>query len=212
MGDLGVELHAVKMARRVGHGGNGRIGRLTTVLEARRQSGYPVPMAHPHVVLRIPVVHGIAEKGIRRDPRHPGVAKLALVRGLHRAAQLKRHGLHAVANAQHRHAQLKNDARRPRRFLQGHAFRPPGEDDAARRPVDDFRLGNIKGQNFAKDPELPHPARDELGVLRSKVEDQNPFLVNVVAHGGSRLALAGRVVRCFLGNAHPVHVAFRHAR
>ena len=99
MGNLGMELHAVEMASRVGHGCNGRVGRLAAVLKARRQSGHPIPVAHPHVVVRSSMVYGVAEEGIGRQPSHSRVAKFTLVRGLHRAPQLKRHGLHAIANA-----------------------------------------------------------------------------------------------------------------
>ena len=43
---------------------------------------------------------------------HCGEAEFALVAAFDLAAQLVRHGLHAVADAQHRHAQLEHGLRR----------------------------------------------------------------------------------------------------
>jgi hypothetical protein len=34
--------------------------------------------------------------------------------------------------------------------------------------------------DFAVDPDLAHPARDQLRVLRAEIEDQYPVLVNVM--------------------------------
>ena len=64
---------------------------------------------------------------------HLGVAELAHRARLDRAAQLRRHRLHAVADAEHRHAERPDDLRRPRRVAFGHAFRPARQDDAPRR-------------------------------------------------------------------------------
>ncbi len=46
---------------------------------------------------------------------HFGIAEFAHLAVFHLAAQLRRHGLHAVADAQHRHAQLEHGLRRARR-------------------------------------------------------------------------------------------------
>ena len=65
---------------------------------------------------------------------HGGKAELALVAALDLAAQLVRHGLHAVADAQHRHAELEHRLRRLVGRVFVHAGVAAGEDDALELP------------------------------------------------------------------------------
>ncbi len=61
-----------------------------------------------------------------------GAAEFAVMPGLDLAAELLRHGLLAVADAEHRHAGLVDRLRRERRVLLEHRSRAAGEDDAFR--------------------------------------------------------------------------------
>ena len=63
---------------------------------------------------------------------HLGIAEFAMRAGFDLAAQLLGHGLHAVADAQHRHAQIKDQPAAPGACRLGDRLRPAGEDDAAR--------------------------------------------------------------------------------
>ena len=108
-----------------------------------------------------------------------GIAELTMVASHHAAAELLRHGLHAVADAEHRHAELEHGLRRARRLLVGDGLGAAGEDDAARLPLADVVVGDVPGQDLAVHAELAHAARDELGVLRAEVEDQDARGVDV---------------------------------
>src|SRR5512133_1881492 len=106
-----------------------------------------------------------------------GRAKLALVPAGDSAAQLVSHGLHAVANAQDRHAQFKH---RRRRFV-GRVFidarMATGQDDALELAIAGIGahpvVGNVAGMYFAKDMGLADAPRNELGDLRAKVKNED---------------------------------------
>ena len=112
--------------------------------------------------------------------RHIGMAELAVRRPRQRAAQDLRHELHAVADAEHRHAHLEQRVVAVRRAGLVDAHRPAREDDPGRLPA-----GNLGGRRAERDDlgihvQLAEPPRDELGVLRSEVEDQD----DLMRHGG----------------------------
>jgi hypothetical protein len=119
-----------------------------------------------------------------------GVAELTMVAGQHAAAELLRHGLHAVADAEHGNAELEHHLRRARRLLVGDGLRAAREDDALRLPLADVVAGDVPGQDFAEHALLAHAARDELGVLGAEVEDQDARGVDV----GLRFSIAQAVI------------------
>ncbi len=116
MRDLGMELHAVEAALlirhrrdRAGVGGSHQ-------LEPRRQLRDLVAVAHPdleHAVAfrRAQVLDVFQQPGVAARPDF-GVAELAHASRLDPAAELLGHGLHPVADAQHRHAQVEHRRRR----------------------------------------------------------------------------------------------------
>ncbi len=129
VGDFRVELHAVeapalvahRRERDVGGGGGGR--------EPSRQRGHAIAVAHPHVehclAGRIAAVREVIEQARGAGHGHFRVTELALGGRRDPAAELLRHGLHAVADAEYRHAELVHRRRRPRRVLVGHRLRSP---------------------------------------------------------------------------------------
>ncbi len=115
VGDFGMELYAVESARLVGHAGNRRGGVGTDDPETGRQFGDLVAVAHPHVEQAVPFVVGpvlnIAQQGRVALGADFGITEFALGGVFDLAAELRRHGLHAVADAQHRHAKVEHDVR-----------------------------------------------------------------------------------------------------
>jgi hypothetical protein len=89
------------------------------------------------------------------------------------AAELVRHRLHAIANAENRDPEMEH------RFgcLVGgffvHAGMAPGEDDALEqtvgRVVTDPFVGHIAGMHLAIDMRLAHAPGDELGDLGAEI-------------------------------------------
>ena len=112
---------------------------------------------------------------------HLGIAELALCG---RASTLPpscvRHGLHAVADAQHRHAQLEHRLRRLSVVLLVDAGVAAGQDDALERAIArvgaDPVVAHVAGMDLAKHMRLAHAARDQLGDLGAEIEDED-FLV-----------------------------------
>jgi hypothetical protein len=80
-------------------------------------------VAHPHRVALALLPHAL-EQGRIGDHFDLGAAELAVMAALDLAAELGRHGLLAVADAEHRHARLEHALRRPRRGVVGHRLRP----------------------------------------------------------------------------------------
>ena len=188
--DFGVELHGVEVPRLVGHAGNGAARRAGHELEAGWQLGHLVAVAHPH--LEHAVAFGCVEildvlEQIRVAARaYLGVAELALVAALHLAAQLLCHGLHAVADAQHRHAQLEHRLwRAVGGFFVG-AGVAAGQDHAFQLAIGGKLAhpvaADVAGVHFAVDVRLADAAGDELGDLGAEVEDEDLL----VLHGGRR--------------------------
>ncbi len=136
-----------------------------------------------------------------------GVAELADLARLDHAAQLRGHRLHAVTDAEHRHALRPHGGRRTWRVAFGDAVRAAREHDALRREPADERIVDVVRMNLAVHVRLAQPARDQLRVLRAEVENQDP--------GMRRAAMAARsidaIIRRFLHDLHIVHVRFANA-
>ncbi len=176
--DLGMELHRVEAARRIGHRRDRARVAAPDHAESRRQRGDLVAVAHPDVeqpvALRVAAVLDAGEE-LRVSARaHLRVAELAHAARLDRAAELRRHRLHAVADAEHRHALRPHGGRRARRVAVGHAVRAAREHDALRREAADEIVADVVRMDLAVDVRLAQAARDQLRVLRAEVEDQDP--------------------------------------
>ena len=169
---LGVELEPVEAALLVGDRGEGRGVAAGDRDEALGDRHDPVAVAHPD---------GRALAGIEdaREQRRGaveadlGAAVLALRGGLDPAAELGAHGLLAVADAEHGHAQLEHGRWCP--GAQGLVGRGGAarEDDRGGREAGDEQVVDGAGVDLAVDAVLAHAARDQLGVLRAEVEDQD---------------------------------------
>ncbi len=109
---------------------------------------------------------------------------LARLGRLHLAAQNLRPDLHSVADAQNRYTHFKNGWIAARRVGLVDAARAAAEDDAF--GVEFLKLGgrSVGPNQFAEHALFPHPPRDELGILRAKIQDRDDFVVvhlNLVA-------------------------------
>ena len=99
---FGVELYAVKALVRIGHGGHGAVGSVGDGGKALRRLGYLPGMAHPALALGF---QPLEQAGLGFIHRNAGTAIFALRAFLDGSAVQVGHQLHAVANAQHRHAE-----------------------------------------------------------------------------------------------------------
>jgi hypothetical protein len=191
VGDLGMELHAVVAAALVGHAGDRAARRRCHQAEAGRQRRDLVAVAHPHLEHAVAlgggeVLEALQQPGVaaRADL---GVAELAVGARLDLPAELHRHREHAVADAQHRHAELEHRLRRAQLVLlvgRGVAAR---QDDSLRPELADEGVTDVVRMDLAEDVRLADAPGDQLCHLRAEIENQDP-----VMHGASSRSQTGR--------------------
>ena len=140
--------------------------------------GHPVAVAHPDRIALAFSPHALEQRALG-DDLDLGAAELAVMAALDLAAELRRHRLLAVADAEHRHAGVEDVLRRPRRDRLGHRGRPAGEDDALRLHLAEGLLGRLERHDLGIDPLLAHPPRDELRHLRAEIDDEDLVVVGV---------------------------------
>ncbi len=105
--------------------------------------------------------------------RERGAAELADRRALDAAAQLERHRLHPVTDAEHRDPELEQLRTQLGRALAVDRRRTAGEDQPARRAPLDLLERRVVRQQLGEHAALAHPPRDQLRVLAPEVEDEN---------------------------------------
>jgi hypothetical protein len=108
-----------------------------------------------------------------------GVAEFPMRRCLDLAAELRRHGLHAIADAQHGNAEFEYRLRGSRRIVEIDGLRTAREDDAIGPERPEILVRHIPGVNLGVDPDLAHAPGDQLGVLAAEIEDQQPVGVDI---------------------------------
>ena len=167
-----MELRGVELARVVADDGDRRVGRDAEHLEAFRQLGDAVAMAHPDRIFLALLPDAFENRAVG-DDLHFGAAEFAMVPALYSASELRRHRLLAVADAEHRHAGVIDRLRRQRGVLVEHGGWPARQDHRLRLHVAEGGLGLLVGHDLAIDLFLAHPARDQLGHLRAEIDDQD---------------------------------------
>jgi hypothetical protein len=183
VGDLGMELDCVVAALLVGHAGDRTARRRGHQLEAGRQRGDLVAVAHPHLQHAVAfggreVLDALQQARVAACA-HLRVAELAMAARLDLAAELHRHREHAVADAEHRHAEF------PDRLRCAQVLRFVGrrvasrQDDRLRPERADELAADVVRMDLAEDVRLADAPRDQLRDLGAEIEDQD-----LVVHGG----------------------------
>ena len=173
---LGMELDAVESASFIRHPGNRAARRRGHQREAGRQRRHLVAMTHPHGQHAVAgrgaeVLDPLEQPGVAMGP-YFGVAELAVRTGLDLATLLHHHREHAVADAQHRHAQLPDRLGGAQVVGLVGTGVTAGENHALDRVLAGVLanpgVADVAGMDFAVDVRLTHAAGDELGDLGSK--------------------------------------------
>jgi hypothetical protein len=125
---------------------------------------------------------------------HLSEAELAHLAGLDPPAELLRHGLHAVADAEHGNAELEYRLGRTQPLHRGDRLGPAGEHDAPGLALAQRVLVDVAGNDLRVSAGVADPARDELGVLRAEIQDQDQIVMD--AHGAPS-RLGGRLNAAF---------------
>ncbi|MNU46932.1 hypothetical protein D3C71_358050 [compost metagenome] len=172
-----VELHAVELALFIGHGGDRAARGVAHQLEAWRHFQHLVAMAHPHFQHAVAFVGNevgdtVEQLGVAAGT-HFGVAEFAYQAVFHLATQLGRHGLHAVADAQHGHAQLEHGLRRTRRVAVQGGIVAARQDHAGGAIVAHELVADVIREDFGKHAGIAHAAGDQLGDLGTEIENED---------------------------------------
>jgi hypothetical protein len=122
-----------------------------------------------------------------------GVTELAMTRAPHFTAQDRRHQLHAVTDAEDGRAELEQPCVAVGRFRIRHAARPTGQDEAGGLPGLEHLERRIERNDFGVDRQLAQAPRDQLGVLRSEVQNEDGLM-----HGGRRYYRSGVAPRAHI--------------
>ena len=168
---FGMELHGVDLAAFIGHGSHFEGGGAAGDHEAGRGSLDLVAVAHPHAA-GLGAVQAVPQ-GAGGFQGQVGRAVFA-GQGLGQfAAQVLGQQLHAVADAQHRHAQFQEALVQGGGIGFAHAGRTAGKDDGRRSHSGHFGGGDVAGMDFGIHAGFTHTSCDELGDLRTVVNDND---------------------------------------
>ena len=161
---LRMELHAVEPAR----------GRLERRDRRRRRAGddlcplgrrgHGVAVAHPD---RLLVRQAVEQRTAARLP------EFGCARPLDDAAELERHQLHSVADAERRDPELEHVAIHPRRIVGVHRGGPAGKDQRVRIPRPHLLRADRVRHELRIHARLAHAARDQLRVLPTEIDDED---------------------------------------
>jgi hypothetical protein len=167
------------------------IGRGGADTKAFRELSHPIPMAHPHRLLRRQPVEKHA--GLDHIDLRPTV--LSMLGAFDLPAELVGRKMHAVTDPQDRNPELENGGIHLRRVRLVDALRPTRENHSDGVLLPNLLRAEVEGLDHAVDPVLPHPAGDQLGVLAAKIQDDDGLMA------AWRLGRASRIV-CHSSRSH----------
>ena len=133
-------------------------------------------MAHPDGIGRAPFPYAIEQRRGFGD-LDLGAAELAVMTRGDFAAELDRHQLLAVTDAEDGNAGLEDRLRRAGRSVLQNRRRAAGEDHRLGLEGREHGLCRLERHDFAIDSGLAHPAGDKLGDLRPKIDDEHFVVV-----------------------------------
>ena len=186
--DFRVELDAVEPPGRILERRDGRRGGASRDRRAERRRGDRVAMAHPDGLLRRQPVEERARAVVEL-----GLAELRGPRSRDLAAELERHQLGAVADAERGDPELEELLVDPRRPLRVDRRGAAGEDHRDGVAPADLRRAQRVRDELGVDPGIADAARDQLRVLAAEVEHEHRTLLGRGFRGRKRMDGAHQV-------------------
>lgn len=165
-----MELDAVKPSFLVGHGRHRTVDGVGDHGKSLGRAGHLKGVTHPTDAFGLHALEQAALGGIHGN-RRPSI--LPLLSALDGSAHEMGHELHAIADAQNRHAQREHRRINPGRALFQHAGRPAGKDNAPGIFLANLLYTGRIRQHAGIDPALADAPGNELGILAAKVKNQN---------------------------------------
>ena len=169
--DLRVKLHAVHLSIDRPEGGHRSAVGARQHLVARRRLAQVIPVAHPHrdLLARLEAV----EEPVRGNDLENGTTILPATGPHDMTARQLPNELHAIADAQERHAYFQKLRTGARDLIIVDARRTSREDDPRRIPLPDPVRRSVRRMDLTVDSLLADAPRDELRVLGTVIEDEN---------------------------------------
>ena len=180
--DFGVPLDAEDAPFAILECGNGRARRNGDHVEAFGSFVNAVAVAHPHVLVEVLIGK---QNGIALNFSEQGRAVLASARGGDRPAEGLRDCLEAVAQTEYRNTRLEERGVKFRGAVGIHGAGTAGEDERFGVLRENFARAHGVRDDLGVNVRFADPARDELRVLRTKIDDEDRILLGaelVVVH------------------------------
>ncbi len=174
----------------MGHGRDRRIGARRHNRKSLGRRGDEIAVTRPHTNLG-----GNVQEKRRGGCSDRRVAELALRGGRDRAAELVCHQLHAVADTQHRPAQIEQPWVALRRTGVGHAFRSARKNDPNRLSCANLVGRGVRRPDFRVHRKLAKPASDQLRVLRPEIKNDDGLMAHGLLEQGPTLVDAKALER-----------------
>ena len=182
---LGVELGAIIAPLVIGDQRKGRAFGGRDNPETRRKFGDLVAVAHPDLMPLANLPQAVKQHAFlgNLDKRAAEFTPFTgLVPWPHLAAELVRHHLLAIADAEDRQAAVKQDLRRPRTAFLGHAGRRSRQDNPLRLQPVKRLFGAVERSDLRIDACFADPTGNKLRDLRAEIDDQDGFFMSY-GHG-----------------------------
>ena len=122
------------------------------------------------------------------------IAKFTHLPAFDLATELLGHGLHAIADAKNRYTELEHCLRRTVGRLMMRRHVTARKNHATRGKLANKLIPHITGVDLAIDVGLANPPRDQLGDLRTKIEDEDAIVhgcLPVVSDHANRPSMPG---------------------
>src|SRR5690606_88924 len=195
MPNRGMELHGVETALLVGDRRKGGTGRRTDDAKPFRKRGDAVSVAHPDLMARALGPDAIEQGAFILDLQE-GASEFAMMAAFHLAAELRAHGLLAIADAKDRNVGLEDRLRGTRTADVDGGSRAAGEDHRLRGKAAESLLGRLERNDLGIDAGLAHATRYELRHLAAEVDDKDGVGMSCLGHGEPLVKEASRRNGC----------------
>ena len=141
-----------------------------------------VAVAHPDL-FAVARMEKIRQDRVVHDLLDESPAEFTARAAFHLAAQLLHHHLLAIADAEHRHAELKNRIIGARAVVPCHAGRAARQDHGLRVILaEKRRIDLVERVDFTIDAALAQASCDQLRHLAAEIDDEGAF-VSLLSHG-----------------------------
>ena len=208
MHHLRMKLDTIETAANVLNGSHRGILRPSCDRKASGDLFHMIAMAHPDRAFAVDE-KSVKKRAGRMQRLQVGVAIFPLAGRHDQTAKMAGQKLHAVADAQHRHPEFKQGLGHTRRAGFIHRFGAARQNNSLGviRP-DGIEL-HVKRVQLAVDMGLTDPTSDQLGVLRTEIQDQYFFAVDI--HEPLNSLSFNPVVWCLAGDDHVMHMTLLEA-